>query len=101
MSLKDTMSFRNLTIERDGAVSKLTLHRAEVLNAFSEPLLEEFLAAVEEIGENGSRALVITGAGRARTSRTFCRRMPGSSSRNSTILSSSACWRCRCPLSRQ
>jgi 2-(1,2-epoxy-1,2-dihydrophenyl)acetyl-CoA isomerase len=59
------MSFRYLTVERDGAVSKLTLRRAEVLNALSEPLLEELLAAIDEIGGNGSRALVITGAGKA------------------------------------
>jgi 2-(1,2-epoxy-1,2-dihydrophenyl)acetyl-CoA isomerase len=43
----------------------LTLRRGEVLNAFNEALLEELLAAVKEIGEDGSRVLVITGEGRA------------------------------------
>jgi 2-(1,2-epoxy-1,2-dihydrophenyl)acetyl-CoA isomerase len=59
------MSYQYLTIERDAAVSKLTLRRPEVLNALSDPLLEEFLAAVNQVGTDGSRALVITGAGRA------------------------------------
>lgn len=59
------MNFQYLTIERNAAVSKLTLSRPEVLNALSEPLLQEFLAAVGEVAENGTRVLVITGSGRA------------------------------------
>lgn len=59
------MSYQYLTLERNAAVAKLTLNRPEVLNALSEPLLEELLAAAREVGDSGSRALVITGAGRA------------------------------------
>jgi enoyl-CoA hydratase/carnithine racemase len=52
--------------ERDGAVAVLMLHRPERLNAVSEELYGELLAALAAIDADATiRALIITGAGRA------------------------------------
>src|SRR5919107_5596680 len=50
--------------ERDGAVLTITLNRPEVFNAFNAPLHAALHAALEEAGNPGIRAVVITGAGR-------------------------------------
>jgi 2-(1,2-epoxy-1,2-dihydrophenyl)acetyl-CoA isomerase len=55
-----------LRVERDGAVTILTLDRPEVLNAFNEALTEALNAAVADCAADQSiRAVVITGSGRA------------------------------------
>jgi 2-(1,2-epoxy-1,2-dihydrophenyl)acetyl-CoA isomerase len=50
--------------ERDGAVLTITLNRPEVFNAFNAPLHAALHAALEDAGDPGIRAVVITGAGR-------------------------------------
>jgi 2-(1,2-epoxy-1,2-dihydrophenyl)acetyl-CoA isomerase len=53
-------------VERDGALSVITLDRPDVLNAFNETLTSALSAAIMDIaGDASVRALVITGAGRA------------------------------------
>jgi 2-(1,2-epoxy-1,2-dihydrophenyl)acetyl-CoA isomerase len=53
-------------VERDGALSVITLDRPDVLNAFDETLTSALSAAIMDIaGDASVRALVITGAGRA------------------------------------
>jgi 2-(1,2-epoxy-1,2-dihydrophenyl)acetyl-CoA isomerase len=55
-----------LRVERDGAVTILTLDRPEVLNAFDERLTEALNAAVADCAaDEAVRTVVITGAGRA------------------------------------
>lgn len=55
-----------LRVERDGAVTILTLDRPDVLNAFNEQLTEALNAAVADCAADSAiRAVVITGAGRA------------------------------------
>jgi 2-(1,2-epoxy-1,2-dihydrophenyl)acetyl-CoA isomerase len=55
-----------LRVERDGAVTVLTLNRPDVLNAFDEPLTEALNASLVDCGaDTAVRAVVITGAGRA------------------------------------
>jgi 2-(1,2-epoxy-1,2-dihydrophenyl)acetyl-CoA isomerase len=55
-----------LRVERDGALTVLTLDRPDVLNAFDEPLTEALNAALADCAADAAvRAVVITGAGRA------------------------------------
>lgn len=53
--------------ERDGHVVTLTLNRPDELNAFSEPpMIEAFLQALARVeADDGVRAVVLTGAGKA------------------------------------
>jgi 2-(1,2-epoxy-1,2-dihydrophenyl)acetyl-CoA isomerase len=53
-------------LRRDGAAATIELNRPETLNAWNAQLGHDLLAAVSEAAENdGVRAVVITGAGRA------------------------------------
>lgn len=55
-----------LRVERDGAVTILTLDRPDVLNAFDEVLTSALATAVDDVAHDATvRAVVITGAGRA------------------------------------
>ncbi len=55
-----------LRVERDGALSVITLDRPDVLNAFDETLTSALSAAIFDMASDASvRAVVITGAGRA------------------------------------
>ncbi|MDQ6653651.1 MAG: enoyl-CoA hydratase-related protein [Acidobacteriota bacterium] len=47
------------------SVGVITLNRPSALNALTETVGQEFLAAVPEVRELGARAIVVTGAGRA------------------------------------
>jgi 2-(1,2-epoxy-1,2-dihydrophenyl)acetyl-CoA isomerase len=59
-------SLSPLRVDRDGAVTVLTLNRPEVLNAFDEPLTEALNASLADCAADSAiRAVVITGAGRA------------------------------------
>ena len=54
------------TLHRDGAVSVVTLNRSERLNAIGLPLLTDLHAALQAAQQDaGTRAIVLTGAGRA------------------------------------
>jgi len=55
-----------LRVERDGAVTVLTLNRPDVLNAFDERLTEALCASLDDCAADAAiRAVVITGSGRA------------------------------------
>jgi 2-(1,2-epoxy-1,2-dihydrophenyl)acetyl-CoA isomerase len=55
-----------LRVERDGAVTVLTLNRPDVLNAFDERLTEALNASLADCSaDTAIRAVVITGSGRA------------------------------------
>jgi enoyl-CoA hydratase len=55
-----------LIVERGGAVARVTLNRPAQRNAVSPELVEEFLAALDEIdADSGSRVVSVTGAGTA------------------------------------
>jgi len=56
----------NVTLDRRGAELRITLNRPDAMNAWDRQLGEELLAAVEDAGaDDGVRAVVVTGAGRA------------------------------------
>lgn len=55
-----------LRVERDGALTVLTLDRPEVLNAFDDALTEALNASLEDVAQDRAvRAVAIIGAGRA------------------------------------
>lgn len=52
-----------LVEKREGAVTRLTLNRPDKANALSAELVEALIAAVERAGTDGTRLLVLDGAG--------------------------------------
>jgi 2-(1,2-epoxy-1,2-dihydrophenyl)acetyl-CoA isomerase len=59
------MDYKTIRSESRNAVCLLTLNRPDKLNALTTEVAYEFKAAVYEAIEKGSRAIVLTGAGRA------------------------------------
>jgi enoyl-CoA hydratase len=58
------MSFENLLIERDGAVTVITLNRPKVLNALNAQTLGELAAAFDAVAaDSETRVVILTGAG--------------------------------------
>ncbi|MCR4374383.1 MAG: enoyl-CoA hydratase-related protein [Acidobacteria bacterium] len=58
------MSFDNLQIERDGAVTVIILNRPKVLNALDARTLDELTAAFDAVAADPEvRAVILTGAG--------------------------------------
>lgn len=57
-------AFENVLVERDGAVSIVTLNAPQVLNAFTPDMALEIAAAMNGEVAAGARALLVTGAGR-------------------------------------
>jgi methylglutaconyl-CoA hydratase len=56
---------KTLRLETDGAVATITLARPEKRNAISPQMIEELLAALDEVERRASRALILTGEGKA------------------------------------
>ena len=61
----DDMTYQTIKLEIRGAVAVITLNRPESLNALTTEVAEEFRATVAEASGSGSRAIILTGAGRA------------------------------------
>ena len=61
----DLSSYAHIEFRRDGDVLVMTLNRPERLNAIHPPLRHEIVRAFQELDDDESRAVVITGAGRA------------------------------------
>jgi enoyl-CoA hydratase/carnithine racemase len=62
----DAPDFNTILFERDDGVATITLNRPERLNAFTEEMLEELLAALDLTdSDDDVRAVVFTGSGRA------------------------------------
>jgi enoyl-CoA hydratase len=56
------MTYEYILLERDGPVGVVTLNRPKQLNALSGPLMEELVAAFEELEQDEAiRAIVLTG----------------------------------------
>ncbi|HEV2826779.1 MAG TPA: enoyl-CoA hydratase-related protein [Pyrinomonadaceae bacterium] len=59
------MTYENILVEMREAVGVITLNRPATLNALTSEVAREFKAAVDEVRQQGTRAVLITGAGRA------------------------------------
>jgi enoyl-CoA hydratase len=58
------MSFDNLLLDRDGAVTTVTINRPKVLNALNADTLDELRRAMIELGQDDTvRVVILTGAG--------------------------------------
>ena len=59
------MPYETLLTERTDSILTVTLNRPERLNAFTLPMLEDWLRLADEIdADDDVRAVVVTGAGR-------------------------------------
>jgi enoyl-CoA hydratase/carnithine racemase len=59
------MNFSQIIYEKDGHVAVITLNRPEKLNAYSEVMVHETIAALSDARDDDNiRAVVLTGAGR-------------------------------------
>jgi enoyl-CoA hydratase/carnithine racemase len=64
--MEEPLSYETLETSRDDGVLTLTLSRPERLNALNVQMLEELLRVLDEIdADDGVRAVIVTGAGRA------------------------------------
>jgi 2-(1,2-epoxy-1,2-dihydrophenyl)acetyl-CoA isomerase len=59
------MNYETIQLEMRETVSVITLNRPASLNALTTQVGQEFLAAIGEVQQQGTRAVVLTGAGRA------------------------------------
>ncbi len=55
----------SILLEFHDGVARITLNRPDRLNSFSAEMRGELLGAIERVGAEGARALILTGAGRA------------------------------------
>lgn len=60
------MTYEHIVLDQKNGISRLTLNRPDALNAFSVSMLREIIDVLDKIRDEGTtRALLITGAGRA------------------------------------
>src|SRR6476646_840159 len=59
------MAYTNIQLSFDTRVATITLNRAEKRNAVSLALVDERLAALDEIGRSSAQVVILTGAGKA------------------------------------
>jgi enoyl-CoA hydratase/carnithine racemase len=60
------MDFTEIRLDVADGIATLTLHRPEKLNAFTGTTLKEMIAAFDRTdADDGVRAVIVTGAGRA------------------------------------
>lgn len=85
-----TIDYTQITVERDGAIAVITLHRPERLNAWTPRMAEEQVHAITAANDDPSiGAIVMTGAGRgfcagADMEATFQTRISGTDPGNDT-----------------
>jgi 2-(1,2-epoxy-1,2-dihydrophenyl)acetyl-CoA isomerase len=58
------MAFQTIIYEQTRGAARITLNRPERMNAFTQLMHEELRAAIAQVVADGSRVLVVTGAGR-------------------------------------
>jgi len=60
------MSYETILVEKNNRIERITLNRPSALNALNDKMGEEFYAALKEAErDQGTRCIIITGAGRA------------------------------------
>lgn len=58
------MEFHTIQVSQESSIATITLNRPERRNAISYELIDELLAALDELEKSASRVIVLTGAGR-------------------------------------
>jgi len=59
------MPYATLRVETDGELATITLNRPEKRNAISSKMIEELLAALDQVESGAARVVILTGAGKA------------------------------------
>ena len=59
------MAYNNIQLSFDPGVATITLNRPEKRNAISFALVDELLAALDEIERSSAQVVILTGAGKA------------------------------------
>src|SRR5437016_8574742 len=60
------MGYETILVEKKEQITRITLNRPAALNSFNDKMGEEFYTALKEAErDEGTRCLIITGAGRA------------------------------------
>lgn len=59
------MSYKTLHVANDSGIATVTLNRPDKRNAISYELIEDLLAALDEVANSSSLVLILTGAGKA------------------------------------
>jgi methylglutaconyl-CoA hydratase len=87
------MNYKTLHLAHDAGIATITLNRPEKRNAISYELIEELLAALDEVATSSSLVLILTGAGKAFCSgmdlenlKALLDRSPGQSLKDSEIM---------------
>jgi len=59
------MKYNTLQLEYDAGIATITLSRSEKRNAISTVMIEDLLAALDEVEKHPARVLILTGSGKA------------------------------------
>ena len=59
------MNYKTLHLAHDGSIVTITLNRPDKRNAISYELIEELLAALDEVAGSSALVLILTGAGKS------------------------------------
>ena len=59
------MEYKTIQLAIDSGVATITLNRPDNENAISFALLEELLAALDEVERSSAQVVILTGAGKA------------------------------------
>ena len=59
------MEYKTIQLGFDSGVATITLNRPEKRNAISHALVDELLAALDEIEQSAAQVVILTGAGKA------------------------------------
>jgi len=59
------MNYQNLQLAQDSGIATITLNRPEKRNALSFQLVDELLAALDEIKQSSAQVVILTGAGKS------------------------------------
>jgi methylglutaconyl-CoA hydratase len=59
------MEYKTLSLTAEKNIAKITLNRPEKRNALSSQLIEELLAAFDEVEKSSAQVLILTGSGKA------------------------------------
>ena len=60
------MNYENVILEKENGIARIILNRPQALNAITEGLLADLVAAVDDVEKDDSiRVVILTGAGKA------------------------------------